>query len=314
VFRELKTKSQSIQTTRGFKTIESFGASRPFIHFFHIEQVTPVMWAFLLSIVIHATLLSLRFEVPEHLNRLFQNNNLPLILVNVRLKADSNLHAQALAQTNLTGGGDDNLGRLRSPLPSARKSVEAADSEDLERQETTLKSLEAEQAKLLTQVKAQLANLSTAQPHVSSPEQESKRQRLLQMLAEIEARIEQTNKRPHKRYFSPSTRQSEFAVYYDQMRQKIETFGTQHFPIFKGRKIYGSLTMVVNVNSLGQILSVQILESSGQIELDRRAQAIVMSSGPFPAFSPELIAKADQLALISKFSFTENGTLNTELK
>ncbi len=311
MFRTLKNQSHLLERIRKLDVYRTFGTFVPFVP---IEQMTPVMWAFLFSLGIHAALLSLHFEVPEHLNRLFQNSNLPLILVNVRLKADPNIHAQAIAQTNLIGGGEDNTGRLRSPLPSARRSVDAQDSEDLDRQETNIKSLEAEQSKLLALVRTQLSNLSATQPNLANPDQDSKRQRLLQMLAEIEARIEQNNKRPHKRYFSPSTRQSEFAIYYDQMRKKIETFGTQHFPSFRGHKIYGALTMVVTINSSGQILSVQVLESSGQVELDRRAQAIVMSSGPFAAFSPELIAKADQLALVSKFSFTENGTLNTELK
>jgi protein TonB len=70
--------------------------------------------------------------------------------------------------------------------------------------------------------------------------------------------------------------------------------------------------MTVIINSRGQVLSAQVLESSGHIDLDRRAQAIVMSSGPFAAFTPALLAKADQLALVSRFSFKENGVLDAE--
>ena len=279
--------------------------------FLRLDNAGALTWAFIASITLHATLLSLHFDVPARVDRLFQNNNLPMILVNVRLKANTNTRALAISQTNLTGGGEDNSGRMRSPLPSAYRTVEAQDTEDLERQESALKSLESEQSKLLAQVRSQIASLTPTQAHPLSADQESKRQRLLQRLAEIESRIEQSNKRPHIRYFSPSTRESEFAIYYAHMRQKIESFGTQHFPTYLGRKIYGSLTMIVNVNAVGQVLSVQLIESSGQPELDRRAQAIVLSSGPFNAFPPSLHAKADQLALISKFSFTENGTLET---
>lgn len=277
-----------------------------------MQNLSPIAWAFIASLCIHSVVLSLRLQASEQIERLFQNNNLPLILVNVRLKAETNTRAQAVAQTNLSGGGEDNSGRLRSPLPSARKNAEAQDNEDLQLQESSLKSLEAEQAKLLAQVRAQISKLSPTQPLALSAEQESKRQRLIQMLAEIEDRIEQNNKRPHTRYFSPSTRESEFAVYYDQMRQKIESYGTQHFPTVSGRKIYGALTMTVIINSRGQVLSAQVLESSGHIDLDRRAQAIVMSSGPFAAFTPALLAKADQLALVSRFSFKENGVLDAE--
>ena len=280
-----------------------------------LRLATPLSLALICSVGLHAILLSLHFEVPERVDRLFQNNHLPLILVNIRLKANTNEHAQAVAQTNLTGGGEDNSSRLRSPLASATKTVETQDSEDiaqrLERQEAELKSLEAEQTKLLAQAREQLASLNTDQSHPLTPDLESKRQRLLQMLAEIDARIEQSNKRPHKRYFSPSTRESDFAVYYDQMRQRIESFGTKHFPTYQGRKLYGSLIITVTVNASGQVVSVDVVEGSGQSELDRRAKAIVMSSGPFPIFTASLSSKAEQIALISKFSFTESGALGT---
>jgi len=277
-------------------------------------RMSALTWAALASLAFHTVLLSIHFEVPQRLDRLIRNDELPFIVVNTHFQALTNKRAQALAQTNLTGGGEANSGRLRSPLPSANKSVDAPNSEDLEREEASLKSLEAQQAKLLAQVRAQLSSLSPAQPQPLNPDQESKRQRLLKMLAEIEERIEQSNKRPHKQYFSPSTRQSEFAVYYEQMRQKIETFGTAHFPTYQGRKLYGSLIMTVTINSSGQVLSVQINESSGLAELDRRAKAIVMSSGPFPEFVPSLKSLADQLALVSRYSFKENGTLDTEMR
>ncbi len=313
MLKKLKTKTNETLHAWGINNTHAIGfkASELINQLQHLNAIT---WAFMGSLVIHATLLSLHFNIPEKLDRVFQNNNLPLILVNVRLKAETNTHAQAIAQSNLNGGGEDSTGRMSSPLLSARRTVDAADAEDLERQESALKSLQAEQSRLLTQIKTQLASLGPVQPHPLSPDQESKRQRLLQMLAEIEARIDQTNKRPHKRYFSPSTRQSEFALYYDEMRQKIENYGTQNFPSLQGRRLYGSLTMVVTVNAIGQVLSVQVLEGSGKPELDRRAQAIVMSSGPFAAFGPALLSKADQVALVSKFTFTESGTLNTESK
>ena len=313
MLKKLKTKTNKTLHAWGINNTHAIGfkASELINQLQHLNAIT---WAFMGSLVIHATLLSLHFNIPEKLDRVFQNNNLPLILVNVRLKAETNTHAQAIAQSNLSGGGEDSTGRMSSPLLSARRTVDAQDAEDLERQESALKSLQAEQSRLLTQIKTQLASLGPVQPHPLSPDQESKRQRLLQMLAEIEARIDQTNKRPHKRYFSPSTRQSEFALYYDEMRQKIENYGTQNFPSLQGRRLYGSLTMVVTVNAIGQVLSVQVLEGSGKPELDRRAQAIVMSSGPFAAFGPALLSKADQVALVSKFTFTESGTLNTESK
>jgi protein TonB len=72
--------------------------------------------------------------------------------------------------------------------------------------------------------------------------------------------------------------------------------------------------MMVTVNSSGQVLSVEIIQGSGRVELDKRAQAIVLSAGPFSVFNTTLKSKADQIALVSKFIFSSDGTLNTQLQ
>ena len=74
------------------------------------------------------------------------------------------------------------------------------------------------------------------------------------MLAEIEKRINEGNARPKKRYISPATRKEEYAVYYDELRRKIEQKGTTNFPQQDGKKLYGELTMVLTVNANGQVL------------------------------------------------------------
>ena len=279
-----------------------------------LKNLRPIEWALATSLFFHAAVLSIKFHAPEQFDRLIQNTNLPLILVNIHLKADSNLKAHALAQSNLEGGGEELKGRMTSPLPNAAHTNNAQDAEDLNQEEVSLKALSAQQNKLLAQVRAQMAELNLTQPDPSNPERESKRRRMLEMLAEIESKIEISNQRPHKRYFSPSTKESVFAIYFDEMRRKIERHGTQNFPAIAGSKLYGTLTMMVTVNSLGQVLSVEIIQGSGRVELDKRAQAIVLSAGPFSAFNTTLKSKADQIALVSKFIFSSDGTLNTQLQ
>jgi len=281
---------------------------------FYAKNLRPIEWALGVSLLLHAGVLSLKFKAPEHFDRFVQNTELPLILVNIRLKADENLKAQAVAQTNLEGGGEEQRGRMSSPLQNSARTVDSVDSEDLEREEAAIKALAAQQNKLLAQIKLQMAEMNLTQPDPTNLEQESKRRRLLKLMAEIEAKVELTNKRPHKRFFSPSTKESVFALYFDEMKRKIEAHGTRYFPTSGGVKLYGALTMAVTVNSMGQILSVEIVEGSGFSTLDRRAQAIVFGSGPFSLFSRELSAKADQISLISKFTFSPDGTLNTELQ
>jgi protein TonB len=47
--------------------------------------------------------------------------------------------------------------------------------------------------------------------------------------------------------------------------------------------------------------------------LDRRAQAIARGAGPFGKFDPDMRRQADQIAVVSRFKFTRDDTLETKL-
>jgi periplasmic protein TonB len=135
----------------------------------------------------------------------------------------------------------------------------------------------------------------------------------MRLLAEIEKRINEENARPKKRYISPATREEVYALYYDALRRKVEDRGTQNFPEAAGNKLYGELTMIVTVNHDGRILETQVVETSGNLTLDRRAQTIVRNSGPFGRFNEAMRARADQIVVVSRFKFTRESTLETKL-
>jgi protein TonB len=142
---------------------------------------------------------------------------------------------------------------------------------------------------------------------------EEKRRRLIKLLAEIEKRINEENARPKKRYISPATREEVYAIYYDQLRRKIEDKGTDNFPEASGKKLYGQLTMIVTINFDGRILKTEVVEGSGSHTLDRRAEAIVKGAAPFGRFNDAMRRKADQIVVVSRFKFTRDETLETKL-
>ena len=135
----------------------------------------------------------------------------------------------------------------------------------------------------------------------------------MKLLAEIERRINEENARPKKRYVSPATREEVYAVYYDKLRRAIEDKGTDNFPSAGGKKLYGELTMLVTVNFNGWVLATEIVDSSGNPTLDRRAEMIARSAGPFGAFNEEMRRRADQILVVSRFKFTRDETLETKL-
>jgi periplasmic protein TonB len=280
-----------------------------------LRTFTTLQLALGLSLVVHAALLTVRFVDPERFNRVFEDTPLEVILVNARTQ-DKPEKAQALAQASMGGGGELDRGRATTPLPASAL-VSVGDSLEEQSRSSTQTLLEQQQV-MLAQVRTQLAALRPPELNnpAQSPEQvtrEEKRRRLIKLLAEIERRIKEENARPKKRYVSPATREVPYAVYYDTMRRLIEDMGTTNFPTAGGKKLYGELTMLITVNHDGQVLATEVVDSSGIPLLDRRAEMIARSSGPFGSFSDEMRRSFDQLVLVSRFKFTRDEMLEAKV-
>ena len=277
-----------------------------------LPRLSTLQVALALSIGVHAGLLTLRIAAPERFDRMFQDTPLDVILVNTRAKSEEPDKPQALAQTQLAGGGELRSGRAASPLPSAASTQMGESAEAMQRR---VQALKQEQAQLLAQVKQTLAQLKPAEAQKSRAEKEAveqKRRQLLKLLAEIEQRIQQDNARPRKHFISPATQEAAYALYYDALRRKIEARGTRFFPERNGQKMYGELTMIITVNTDGMVMATEVVQGSGNPELDRRAQGIAVGSGPFGEFTPEMKKQADQLAVISRFIFSRDNALRTQ--
>jgi protein TonB len=281
----------------------------------NLRSFSTLQLALGISIAVHAVLLTVRFVDPEAFNRVFEDTPLEVILVNAHTKERPD-KARAIAQASMSGGGDAERGRATSPLPPALVSELGEDIE--EQTQRQLENLQEQQNLLLVRVKNQLAALPPVEPPQVNPsteqsEREQKRRQLIKLLAEIERRINQENARPKKRYISPATREEVYAIYYDHLRHAIEDKGTENFPEKAGKKLYGELTMGITVNFDGQIIKTEIVESSGNRTLDRRAEAIARSSAPFGPFNAAMRRKADQIWVVSRFKFTRDETLETHL-
>ncbi len=279
-----------------------------------MKSLSTLQIALGVSVAVHAVLLTVRFVDPERFNRVFRDTPLEVILVNAKSNEKPDF-AKAIAQASLAGGGDVEKGRATSPLPPSALTEMGDAAEEAQRK---VEAMQEQQMQLLAQIKKQLASMPP--PDLKMPasnpaqaEREERRRQLTKILAEIEKRINEENARPKKRYVSPATREEIYAIYYDQLRRKIEDKGTVKFPEAAGKKLYGELTMIVTVNYDGRILDTEVVETSGTLTLDRRAQTIVRSTGPFGQFSEAMRRKADQIVVVSRFKFTRDDTLETRL-
>lgn len=274
-----------------------------------------LIWALGVSVAVHAALVGFRFAAPEAYNRVFQDTPLEVILVNSQ-SAERPTDAQALAQVNLAGGGEVPEVRIASStLPPA---LSESMGEDINAMQRQIEAMKSQQMRLLTQLRNELAVLSreNAGDPSNTPERQAREQRQQQLagqLAQIEQRVDQTQGAPRKRYISPATREVVYAMYYDKMRRSIEDQGTQNFPEASGRKLYGQLTMVITVDSQGQLVKAQVAQSSRNALLDERALAIVRSVAPFGPFNSKMKAQADQIVVVARFDFARDNNLATRM-
>lgn len=251
--------------------------------------------AWLLSLGAHALVLCIPLSGPGSPTQVAAAPALEIILLNARRpkSADAAFQAQALAQTDSAGGGEAERGRARTPRPQHLQAQADATVHAMTEQ---LGQLERQQQLMLGQIRRQMAQASEAEQR---------------QLAEIERRIQLENARPRTRYLGPSTREVVYAEYYDRLRRKIEAQGTRYFPTHLGRRLYGELTLILTVDANGRMVSTEVVGSSGQVELDRRARSIANSSAPFGGFSPAMKKEADQLAWVVRFTFSAEAGLQT---
>ena len=276
------------------------------------KSLSPLQIALAVSVAAHAALLAVRFVDPERFNRVFQDTPLEVVLVNSRTTERPD-KAQAIAQATMAGGGEAQAGRATSPLPPSMLAAVGDASEESQRK---IEAMQTQQMMMLAQARQALAALPPPDPKqaADSPDaraREEKRRQLTKLLAEIERRIQEENARPKKRYISPATREEVYALYYDGLRRRIEERGTRNFPEVAGQKLYGELTLALTIDQDGRVLSAEVVESSGQQVLDRRAIGIATAAGPFGRFNEAMRQRADQIVIVSRFRFTRNETLET---
>ena len=273
-----------------------------------LKQFSTLQIALLLSLGLHAAVLMVRIVDPEAFDRILQDTPLEVVLVNAST-AEKPTKAQVIAQRNLAGGGDAAEGRATSPLPPSPADQAGNAIDDAQQR---IDQMQAQQMQILTQIKRELSQLNnpdqvqTNKNPAEAAAEEERRRQLIDQLAQIEKRINDENARPRRRYVSPAAREGVHAIYYDSLRRRIEDIGTRNFPEADGAKLYGELSMLMEVDSLGRVVEAEVIKTSGNRALDRKAQSIVRGAAPYGHFTPAMRSQFDRLVFVSRFRFTRD--------
>jgi len=267
------------------------------------------------SLLLHATLLGLNFEFPDA-SRAFQDQALDIILVNSK-SARKPSSAQALAQSNLDGGGNSEQNRrVRTPLPA---STRQQSGDELEQAERRVQTLEAQQQRLLTQSRSKglfQKSGKEGQPepvqNLSGRDLASNALAMARLEGEIARDTEEYNKRPRVKQLGASAQEYRFAQYIEDWRIKVERVGTLNYPEAAKGKLYGSLRLSVRIRSDGSVQSVEVGRSSGHKILDDAARRIVNMAGPYAAFPPDIRKDFEILEITRIWNFTNGNKLETQ--
>jgi protein TonB len=249
-----------------------------------------IVIAVLVSIVIHVG-----FIVWQQENREAQEvrlkTPLAVVLVNSQSKL-APLKPKKLAQNDLNGGGQSDQQISATTIAAINPGI-AKELEDLQK----------EQNRLISSMKNQGAMTQKNRTGQSTEELD----KLERFEAELANRLQQEASKPRKAILtSTSAKAVIYAQYYDAMRKKVEKYGTTYFPRNSNGPLYGSLIVLISVDKSGKIISKPKIEkSSGNLELDQQAIAIVNACAPFGKFSPAMMAKLDVIDWIATFDFVQ---------
>ena len=100
----------------------------------------------------------------------------------------------------------------------------------------------------------------------------------------------------------------EYSEYVKGWQTRIEKYGTSFFTEeLTDANIYGNVTMTVKINKLGEIISVNILDSSGYKVLDNVAKKVLFSVGEYEPFPRNLAIHADTISISRIWSFKKKS-------
>ncbi|OYY74382.1 MAG: hypothetical protein B7Y40_05410 [Gammaproteobacteria bacterium 28-57-27] len=105
-----------------------------------------------------------------------------------------------------------------------------------------------------------------------------------------------------------NTRYGAEAAYLNAWVNKVESIGNQNYPEeARRKKLSGRLILKVKIDAWGQLLSVDVQQSSGQKVLDEAAENIVRMGAPYAKFPMEMREKYDQITILRTWAFGPSG-------
>lgn len=274
--------------------------------------------ALAVSVALHLLLLSIHFKFPDALNKA-KEQALDVILVNSKsARKPPKGHAQAKAQTNLDGGGNtDENRRASTPLPVSAQTREGNELIDAQRR---VAELERQQQQMMTQAKSersvsadpQRVEPNPAAPNLSGVDLANSARMIARLEGEIARNLDEYNKRPRLQTVSPRTIKIAGAQYLEDWRNKIKRVGELNYPTAAQGKLYGRVSVWLELWPDGSIYKLEINTPSEYKILNEAALRIVTMSAPFGRVPADMLEGKDIIGFSRTLIFQRGDTLSSD--
>jgi periplasmic protein TonB len=174
--------------------------------------------------------------------------------------------------------------------------------------EARIEALRAERDQLIAKVRAELAALpllpeeSAGEPQTTRL-QRQRRTALLQLLAEMEARVQEENS-GRTAYVGPRSKESVERAYYEHLVTHIEGLNIEADIPPGTRPALGEAVLLIRLEPDGRVSELEVVRASSKA-VSARAERLIRRSSPLPAFPVELASKADRAVFAATFRFSK---------
>jgi len=149
-------------------------------------------------------------------------------------------------------------------------------------------------------------------PDAEKAERLQREMEIARLTAEINDSFERFAQRPRKTFLTARTREAKAAAYMLRWVEHVEHIGNLNYPTLATQAgLHGSLILVVAIDRGGNLLSSEVVKSSGTVELDRAADKIVRLASPFPPMPAKLAEETDILYITRTWQFEKDHLISS---
>ncbi len=242
---------------------------------------------------------------------------LDIILVQTQNPSEAD-DAKYLAQISQQGGGNSETKSRPRDLFTA-PTVAKTPGQALQPPQQTSRQQQVESVAMLHQAQSSYSidtqKQQTEPDDVTLQEQRNttKQAETARLIQEISNIIEHEIERPKVKYMNSSTKEFAPARYMREWINRVERIGNLNYPDQARRdQLSGTLILDVAISANGELLSIDLRQSSGHKVLDDAARRIVNLAAPFSPFPDKLKKEADVLHITRSWEFINNSQFKTQ--